>query len=330
MMMNWKELRAVLEAADKGTGGGKDGADAEGTGATDAQKDAGADAGDGEGDGGGKEKSMSSSILDMATKDSEGQKDGEWTAPDDIPEHLRGADAAETLAKMTKAYLGARRELSTKGKNGVEGTVPETAEGYEIKAEGDDDKIAAEINSEESKPIVDAFRASALKAGITSEQFATFMREGLAGTEAAGFKFGMTAEEAQQISSDAEMAALTKAVGAKEAGTIVNTVDKFGAKMIEAGVIGKDDLEEFRIMVGTAESARLFHRILVGYLGEKPIPAAIGGDGRPTQMEAFAAHAAALKMPDGSEKDAALAEANRKIAAAVGQEPTGSIRTDML
>lgn len=327
----WQDHAPVRSPADEGSGGsggegGDGGSGGEGEGA-------GGEGGDGEGQG-------NSSILDFATKTGGKRGEGEgvgdaWKLPEgmDLPDHLVGSTADETLAKVTKAYQGARRELSQKGKGKLEGAVPDNPDGYKFDPEGDDDKIAAELNSEASKPYVDAFRKAAHKLGIPDKAFTQLMREGLSGIAENGMPIGVSNEEAQKISGEQEMAALVKEVGQNEASTIVNTIGTYSDKLSQRGVLkDEQDVSEFAQMVGTARAARIFHRILTGEMGEKPIPQADGADGSVTPQEAYAKHAAASRMKPGAEKDAAMAEAQRLMQKAFGNSPqaTGSIRSGVL
>jgi hypothetical protein len=257
-------------------------------------------------------------------------KPGEWKAPDGLPDHLKGKDPDETLSKVLKAYNGARKELSTKGSGALEGKVPETPDGYVFEAMGENDPIAAELNSAETKPILDAFRASALKHGIPDKAFVAFMRDGMDGVAKAGFALGQTTDEAIQISAAAEMEKLTSQVGAKEASTIVATTTAYGQKLVDRGLMTPADLAEFKVMIGTADSARIFHRILTTELGEAPIPMGDPARGEVSPLDAQAAYTAALRLPAGAERDAALQRAQGQMAKAYGSESASSVRTSFL
>ena len=337
----WNYHAPVFAPANEGEGGGAGAQGGEGSGGGEGGaggEGSGDGAGDGQGEGQGGEGDGSSSILDFAKRGGkeggEGEGDGNsYTLPDgvELPEHLVGGDANETLAKVAKAYSGARKELSQKSTGGLEGAVPDNADGYTFESSGDDDKIAAELNSEASKPYVDAFKASAHKHGIPDKAFAAFMRDGMQGLADAGVPMGQTNEEAQQISGKAEMEALREEVGAAEAGTIVNTIANYADKLADKGVLADEaDVVEFAQMVGTARGARIFHRMLVGEMGEKPIPAGDGSDGSVTSDEAYAAHAKASALPPGAERDQAMAEAQKKMQKAFGQNSAGSIRSSVL
>jgi hypothetical protein len=281
-----------------------------------------------------------SSILDFATPPGTPKAEGEgdaWKLPDgmELPTHLVGLSADETLQKVSKAYHGARTALSQKGKGEgkLEGSVPDTFDGYLFEADGDEDNIATELNSEASKPYVDAFRKAAHKLGIPDKAFGQLMREGLGGIAESGIPIGVSNEQAQQISGENEMATLVKEVGQLEAGTIVNTITTYKEKLKQDGTLTNEaDEAEFLQMVGTAHGARIFHRILTGALGEKPIPPADGADGSVTKDEAYARHNAASSMKPGAERDQALASANKLFEKAYGNSasPTGSVRSSVL
>lgn len=317
------------EQASPGAGAGSSGEAEAGTGGTASEKTGGQTPIEG---------GRKSSILDFATGENKGEPEGgeAWKLPDglDIPAHLVGVSAEDTLAKMNKAYSGLRTTLAKGGKiEGLEGSVPESADGYKFEPTGDDDKIAAELNSEASKPIVDAFKAAAHKLGIPDAAFSQLMRDGLAGAAEAGIPLGVSNEEAAAISGEAEMATLSKEVGAAEAGVIINTIKTYGEKLVQRGVLSDEaDVEEFSQMMGTARASRIFHRILTGELGERPIPPADGADGSITKEEAYAAHASAMKMPAGAERDNALIQAQAKMVKAFGNSTPvgGSVKSNVL
>ena len=315
----------LWEAAGEGGGGGDAGD--------------GGDAGAGEGGEGGGEGGeggdKGGSILDLASGDKGGEggkegEEGDYKAPDTIPEHMRGKDADETLANVMKAYKGARTSLS-EGKGKLEGDVPENIDGYTFEADGDDDKLAEEMNSEASKPVVDAFKKAALDIGIPNKAFAAFMRAGLSNAAEAGVPVGLSQEEAVEISASAEMERMVELMGdQKSASTVVNTVDNYGNKLIENGVMAKEDLATFKDMCGTADCSRLFYQIMTAEFGEKAIPLVDGGDASVTSTDAYALHAQASAMPEGAERTAAMAEANKAMTKAFGNNNTGSVRSSVL
>jgi hypothetical protein len=298
----------------------------------------GVDGGDQSGDGqqagvpDGSGSAPGSSILDFADKakdDGTGDSDG-WTAPESVPEHLRGDSAEATIEKLAKAYNGRRKDI---GKGEGEGAqdVPENVDGYTLEAAGDDDAVAAEFNSEEAKPVVDAFKKAALDNGIGAEAFANFMRGGLQNMVEAGLPIGVSPDEAYEISGEAEMETLVNDLGPKEAGTVVNTVEQYGLKQVERGVISEDEMNEFRIMAGTALGSKVMFKLITGEFGETPIPMPTENDGQVSAGTAYAAHAAAMKMPPGAERDEALAAAQGQMQKAFGtQNRPGAVRSNVL
>ncbi len=331
-----RHARVMAPEGESGGGAGAGAGSADPGAGGDAQAGAGAaPSGGAPGAGEGQKPAGQSSILDFAAKgqapagDKQGQG-GDWKAPDGIPDHLKGGNAEETINKLLTAYNGARKTLAQKGQGdgGKEEGVPETPEGYEIKADGDDDKIAAELNSEASKPIVDSFRKAAHELGISAAKFEGLMKKGMAGLDPSLL---VNDESAMQISAEKEMEALTKLAGDPVlASTIVNTVENYGKRQLDAGLFTQSELQEFRIMCGTAESAALFYKIMTGELGEKPIPLGDPGAGEVSATDAYALQAQALKMPPGSERDAALQRAQRAMEKAFGQQPTGAVRSNVL
>ena len=298
----------------------------------DDDDDDGGDGGDGGDDNAGGDDQQS--ILDNADDgDADGDGDGEndndggdYQAPDGTPDHLKGKDDKETLNKLLKAYQGARKDISKNKPGGA----PETVDGYEFKPDGDDDKIATELNSEASKQVVDAFKDAAKEADISVDQLNTLMRKGLGSLSEQGVPIGVSEEEIIEISAKKEFTDLGEAVGEKQAGIMVNTVDQFGQKMLANGVFTDGDMNEFRVMVGTSQSVQAFYKIMTGTLGEKPIPPADGGEGAITQVEANALFADAKAMKDGPAKDEALKTASAAMERAYGSEKAGSIRTNIL
>lgn len=328
--MTWYTRRTMLlggrtfSPADEGGSGDGGSGDGDGEG--------GDGSGDGEGDGS-SDKGGSGSILDLATGGDKAKPgDGEYKAPDFLPEHLHGKDDADTLKKVHDAYAGARKSLSKGGQGDTD--VPEKSDGYEfVDTSKDDkpDKVFAELTSEASKPVVSLAQKAAHKIGLGGAKFNEFMREFVSGAAESGLPIGVGDGEAQAISAEAEMERLTEIVGSgSEASTLVNTVSTYAQKLVDRGTIAQDDLSEFAAMVGTAESAHLFYRILTAELGEKPIPAAEGGAGTVTQTDAYALHAKASAMPDGAEKSQAMEAAQRAMQKAFGQNPTGSVKSSVL
>jgi hypothetical protein len=333
----WMKWLPVWAAEGEGGGGGEGESDP-GTG-EDPGKGEGGAAPD-PGDGGGK---AAPSILDLAGKtgDDPGEGKGEskaeekpldpggWKPPEGIPDHLKGNDADETLAKLAKAYAGARTELAKGGKQ--TGTIPEAPDGYALKPTGDKDPVAAEWNSPESKVMVDAFQAAAHELKVPAEVFQGLMRKGLEKLQAQGVPIGLTEQEQIEASAEQEFESLQKVMGGhKQAATVVNTVDTYRQKLVDSGLMTKEEESEFRIMVGTGPSAALFYKIMTAEFGERSIPPADPMGGSVSLTDAYAAHAAAMSMKPGAERDAAIAAAQVSIRKAVGTESAGSVKSNVL
>lgn len=235
--------------------------------------------------------------------------------PEGIADNLLGKTDQETIDNLFKAHKGARDAIA-KGVGKLEGEVHTDASKYQIESTGDDDKIAAELNSEASKPIMDAFRAAAAEVGVPDKAFAKFMRMGVEKAAEAGIPIGLSEEEAIEISAAAEMEKLVEMAGDKKlAGQMHGAVKNFGEQLLAQGVLSKDDMAEWKVMVGTAESVKIMHRIMSERLGEKPIPVVLdGGAGALTQQDVQAEHHRALQMKAGPERDAAVKAAEEKFA----------------
>lgn len=339
MRMNWQKQARVYRPEGEGQGGDAGQGDAGSGGEGQAAAGGAGGAADGAGDSGAKAQP---SILDLAGKTDETQGEGKsgeegkkdppadaWKAPEGIADHLKGKDADETLAKVLKAYQGARNEIAKGGK--MTGTIPETAEGYAIKAKDDKDRIAAEWSKPESKPFVDAFQAAALEMKLPAEVFSDLMRKGLEKVGDLGIPIGMTDEEAIEISAETEMKRLVELAGdPKAAATVVNTVETYSKKLVDSGLITEAERAEFRVMVGTAESAALFYKIMTAEFGERPIPLGDPGAGQISPQDAYAIHARAMAMKPGAERDQAMIDAQAAMQKAFGNQSAGSVKSNIL
>lgn len=277
-----------------------------------------------------------SSIMDFAPKGDAPKPGEEWKLPDgiEIPDHLRGTSAEDTLSKLSKAYAGARAELSKGGQKPSEeiGEIPDDPEKYEITGEDPDDPIFKDLTSEESKPIVDAWRAAAKEAGLGTKQFDAFMKMGMKNMVEGGLQIETDPEKAAQVNGEAEMKALEEQLGKSGADLALRQLDSFAVKLANKGILSnQEDVNEFSQMVGTARAAQIMQRIIVGEFGEQAIPPGDGVDGVPTLEEAYAAKDAALRMPPGSERDHAIQMAEQKLSRVMKEgSTTGSIRSKVL
>ena len=333
-------LPVFAPAGEEGSGGAGEGAGGDGGGAG-AGGDGGQSPGGGEGSGEGEGGAPRSSIMDFAPKGGDkGAGEGDdWKLPDglEVPDHLVGTSAEDTLGKLATAYKGARQELSTRVKPGegqLEGTVPKEFSGYEITGDGEtDDEIANELNTEASKPIVDQWRKAALEVGMPDAAFAKFMKLGMGNMIEAGYAMTGTPEEQAQINGEAEMEALTKEVGQAGADQMLAQMNNFAQRLATNGILqNQADVDEFGQMIGTSRAIQIMQRIIVGEFGEKPIPKAEGVEGALTVEEAYQLQNEAMALPAGAEKEEKLARAEKELrkALASGGSTPGQIRSRVL
>ena len=313
--------------------GGGDGGDDAGAAAVAAA----AEGGDKSGGEGGK-----SSILDFARKGGDADPDGDgdaWKLPDglEVAEHLVGTSAEDTISKLAVAYKGMRTDLATRKKaDGVlEGDVPKDIEGYKFTGEAENNPILDDLNSEASKPIVDAWRAAALETGIPDAAFSQFMQLGIAKMAEGGnvLNLGQTPDQATQIAGEAEYANLVEVLGQAGADQAVRQIDTYAVGIAERGILqNQAEVDEFGQMVGTSLGLQIMQRIIVEEFGEKPIPRGDGGEGTVTLDEAYAQHAAAMAMDPGSSgRESAITSAEAAIAKAMRQGSTqGQITSKIL
>jgi hypothetical protein len=279
-----------------------------------------------------------SGILDFAPK---GEKQGEGEAfklPEgvELPDHLVGTDAADTLRKLSKAYAGARADIAKGGVKPSEeiGEIPDDPAKYEITSEDPEDPVFKDMTSEASKPIMDAWRKAAKEAGLGSKQFDAFMKMGYQNMIEGGLKVETDPEQAAQVNGEAEYAALSEEVGKAQADQILRQLDSFAVQLAENQVLqSQADVDEYAQMVGTAKAARIMQRIQVYAFGDKAIPSGNtdGPAGVPTLDEAYAAKDAALRMDPGAARDQAMRNADGMLEKAMQEGgQSGTIRSKVL
>lgn len=294
----------------------------------------GADGADAKADSGPGQKST---LLDFAPKgDNAKPGDAAWKLPDglEVPDHLLGTSAEETLRKLSTAYKGARAELSTrKREDGVlDGAVPKDIDGYKFEGDLEKDPILKDLASEESKPIVDAWRKAALEVGIPDAAFAKFMHTGIAKMQEAGLQVGLNPEQAMQINGEAEMEGLVQALGKAGADMALRQLDSFAQKLAERKILSsKEDVAEFGQMVGTARAAQIMQRIITAEFGEQAIPPGDPIEGGVTIEEAYQMQREALSISDATTRQEAVERADAALAKALAQGSTpGQVRSRVL
>ncbi len=284
-------------------------------------------------------KPAGSSILDYAPKGAApkpGEQGEAWKLPDglEVPAHLLGSSAEDTLKKLSTAYKGARQELSTrKREDGVlEGEVPKDIDGYTFEGDLEKDPILKDLASEESKPIVDAWRKAALECGIPNAAFAKFMHAGITKMQEGGVVLNLNSDEAAKINGEAELEALEKELGKAGAEENLRQLDTFAQKLAEKGILrDKADVSEYGQMVGTARAAQIMQRIIAVEFGERAIPPADPLAGAPTLEEAYEAQRMALAMPHSGDREGAVKRSEEMIARAMRESSTpGQVRSRVL
>lgn len=265
--------------------------------------------------------------------DDKGGEGGDYTAPDFIPEHMRGKDADDTLEKLFKGYEGARKKIAQGGGNNDD-PAPDNLDGYTFTDNGDEenpDKVYAELTSEQSKDFVDLAKATAKDMGLGPKQFDGFMRKFVENAAAKGIPVGQTTEEAEAASGEAELEHLVEMYNGnkREAYTVANTVINFGQKLFDSNQLSEAEHKEFGIMVGTAESIQLFHKIMTGQFGEKAIPLPSTDTSAGSLSDVRQRHADALAMAPGPDRDAAIQKAEADLKKVMGGKKTGAVKTDM-
>lgn len=349
--------KPLWDSEGEGGSGAGAGASPPGPGAGGASQPAGGDgsggaAGNGDRPGGEPSPSNTSqqsrsSIMDFAGKSQSGAGDGEaWKLPEgvELPEHLVGASAEETLAKLAPAYRGARQELSTRKRDDgvLEGAVPKDLDGYAFEGDPEKDPVFKELMSEDSKPFLDAFRKKALEIGIPDKAFTALMEGGVRDLMESGkiqslADSGESLEEMQRINGEAEYEALQRYLGGSaQADQAMAQVLNFKEQLESQGIFHSDaERAEFDQMFGTALAQVVGQRMLVAVFNQKPIPLGDAAEGAPTMAEAYEKQREALGMQPGADRDAAIKAADEAIAKATRAAPPlgstpGKIRSSVL
>lgn len=174
--------------------------------------------------------------------------------PDDLPDLLRGKDDKDTIDKVHKAYLGARRKVGQKEKP------PGKPEAYKLDL---DEDLAGKLGIEdvESDQAVAAARKVAHEMGMTQSAFNEF----IGGFMQAALEGGLIPEP-MDLDKEAEILG-----GMEAAKSIATGVMHWGRSLVAKGVLSKEDMEEFELMGGTARGVRILSK-LREMSGEKPLP----------------------------------------------------------
>ncbi|MEJ0043234.1 MAG: hypothetical protein WDM81_13900 [Rhizomicrobium sp.] len=252
-----------------------------GTGEKDGGKgaDAGAEKGGAEKGGaekGGAEKGEKS-LLDLADdvgseKDKGGDKGADKGAagapykPDGLPDDLLGKDDKETIDKLAARAKGLRDQLAKKG-----GTPVEKADDYEIALPEDVAKLI-DVASEKNKPVFDAVRAAALKAGLPKETLGTFMTELTGALNTAGLL--KPAADPVKISGETEFKAMVKiAGGEKEARALLKDEKSWVKNLVDGKVLSAEEGAVVAVdFMGTAKGWEVLRKLRAHFTGKELPP----------------------------------------------------------
>ncbi len=189
-----------------------------------------------------------------------------FAAPDFLPEHLRGKDAAETLAKIAPDWKTQRDTLAQR-----QPAKPETADGYEF-APADNTKQFFKDDPTKD-PVIAVMKQVAHKYDMAKDKFAGFMNDtlgelakaGLIGGDTAGIDYAkegaaLVPEDKRNL-PEAEQKALAKAR--------VDTAQTFADTLKARGEIDDSMHQEFSLLLETAAGVRLVEFMASGLTAEK-------------------------------------------------------------
>ena len=211
--------------------------------------------------------------------------------PDWLPEPFFDAKTGEVkLEALAKSQADLRAAVS-KGAN----KPPAKADDYKLEMEPaalDSLKGLFQDGDPGKDPLMAAARAAAHEAGLSQAAFNGFMAKVLP---------ELAKVQPAPFDAAAELKALDP--NPENAKKIVTAMAAKGQALVEQGVLTKDDLSEFAVMVGTAAGMKVMQKIFE-YHGEQPIsvdlvqtaangPSADGLRGELAEI---------MKMPEGPEK----------------------------
>jgi hypothetical protein len=209
--------------------------------------------------------------------DGDGQEDGDQAdvyIPEGLPEHLAGGNDQETIDKLKDAYLGARRELSTKH------NIPENLDDYKIELPED---VAAQViqPGEDGKdPVFEQARATLHENNIPADVGKKLLEDffgSVIALKAAGNDDGASGEDG---AGDAENQAdfeYQSFGGMEKAQPIVEGAQTFIDGLQSSGKLTSEAAEEFKLLSYHGQGLTLLNE-LRPLLGDKPIPKNPGGD----------------------------------------------------
>lgn len=198
-----------------------------------------------------------------------------FAPPEFLPEHLRGKDPAETLAKLAPEWKTQRDSLAQRWT-----PPPEKPDGYEFAPVPELAKFFGDDPAKD--PVVGVLRGVAHKIGMSADKFAPFVNEavgelqkqGLIGKEAPGVDYD---KEWPQLVPD-DKKTLPEAEQKAAAKARLDTAQAFADTLKTRGEIDAAQHEEFGILLESAAGVRLVEFMIKGLTGEKGF--VFGGQGQ--------------------------------------------------
>lgn len=198
--------------------------------------------------------------VDISHRVAEEDDDGPLERPDWWPENFwKGEDAEPDLEAIAKSWTDLRKQIS-------QGKHKAPADGnYDFSAFGDtadDDPVKGHVSQWAKEYGVSQLALDALVGPIVE----------MGGAEVERVQFDMAAEK--------------KALG-PNADALVKGMTDWGRGLVNKGIWGKDDFDEFKVMGGTANGIKALMKLRESYEGRIPTQSA-PVDGAPSKDELYA------------------------------------------
>lgn len=180
--------------------------------------------------------------------------------PEGFPDHLVGSNEKETLDKLFKAYMGARKDIS----KGIP-QAPEKLEDYQLKLDETVMNDLVSDGADESR--LNGFKEIALKAKLSEDQFNTVLSEYAKLAKSQIDQDMLMTEEVKQQWLKQSWEELG---GVEQAKQTVSAVRNYANALVTKGVISREDLPTYEAMVSEAPFVKLMSKI-ISHTSEKPI-----------------------------------------------------------
>ncbi len=180
----------------------------------------------------------------MTVEDDEEEDDEPLERPDWWPENFwKSEEDAPDLEGIAKSWMDLRKQIS-------QGKHKAPADGnYDLSAFGE---------TPEDDPLRSHVVTWAAKYGVSQAALDDLVGEVV--------QNNMLAAEAQQVNLDQERKALGPNADAR-----INGIVKWASGLVNKGVWGEDDFEEFKVMGGTAKGIAALEKLRASYEGRVPV-----------------------------------------------------------